>query len=100
MRICVYEDRQVHTLQPLTSTRPVTDLLCGMTTLAEKHARYFAVKAGGHLCRPGVADLIRSHDPGAGVNDPFWLRIAPTILVNARWVPPPRRPEHRVPPVP
>ena len=31
-------------------------------------------------------------DPNAPVNDPAWLRGAPTVLVNARWVPPTRSP--------
>jgi UDP-N-acetylglucosamine diphosphorylase / glucose-1-phosphate thymidylyltransferase / UDP-N-acetylgalactosamine diphosphorylase / glucosamine-1-phosphate N-acetyltransferase / galactosamine-1-phosphate N-acetyltransferase len=90
MRICVYEDRHVRGLEPLTLTRPAVDLLCGLTTLLEKQVRYFAATAVGHLCRPVVADLIRTRDPVSNVNDPTWLRGAPTILVNARWVPPPR----------
>jgi UDP-N-acetylglucosamine diphosphorylase / glucose-1-phosphate thymidylyltransferase / UDP-N-acetylgalactosamine diphosphorylase / glucosamine-1-phosphate N-acetyltransferase / galactosamine-1-phosphate N-acetyltransferase len=89
MRICVYEDRHVRGLEPLTLTRPVIDLLCGLTNLGEKQARYFAATAVGHLCRPLVADQIRTRDSLARVNDPAWLRAAPTVLVNARWVPPP-----------
>lgn len=92
MRICVYEDRYVRGLEPLTLTRPAADLLCGLTTLGQKHARHFAAKTVGHLCRPVVAELIRGRDPAASVNDPTWLRAAPTILVNARWVPPDRPP--------
>ena len=90
MRICVYEDRHVRGLEPLTLTRPAADLLCGLTILLEKHVRYFNATTVGHLCRPVVADLIRTRDPGANVNDATWLRGAPTVLVNARWVPPPR----------
>ena len=41
MRICVYEDRHVRGLEPLTLTRPAADLLCGLTILLEKHVRYF-----------------------------------------------------------
>ncbi len=90
MRICIYEDRHIRGLEPLTLTHPVGDLLCGLTTLAEKHARHFAAVSVGHLCRPGIADIIRARDPLVAVNDPAWLRGAPTILVNARWVPPPK----------
>jgi UDP-N-acetylglucosamine diphosphorylase/glucosamine-1-phosphate N-acetyltransferase len=90
MRICVYEDRRVRGLEPLTLTRPAADLLCGLTTLLEKQVRYFAATSVGHLCRPIVADLIRERDSNASVNDAAWLRGAPTVLVNARWVPPPR----------
>lgn len=91
MRICVYEDHRVHGLEPLSLTRPAADLICGLTTLAEKQARYFGTRTVGHLCRPLIAELIRSRGSSGGVNDPFWLRAGPTVLVNARWVPPPGR---------
>jgi UDP-N-acetylglucosamine diphosphorylase/glucosamine-1-phosphate N-acetyltransferase len=97
MRICVYEDRHVRGLEPLVLTRPVGDLLCGLTTLGEKQVRYFAATAVGHLCRPVMADLVRARDPHARVNDPAWLRGASTVLVNARWVPP--RARHAPPPI-
>jgi hypothetical protein len=42
MRICVYEDRHVRGLEPLTLTRPAADLVCGLDTLATKQARHFA----------------------------------------------------------
>lgn len=90
MRICVYEDALVRGLEPLTLTRPVADLICGIDTLVRKQARYFAAGTVGHLCRTAVAELIRGRDPLCPVNDPEWLRTAPTVLVNARWVPPPR----------
>jgi UDP-N-acetylglucosamine diphosphorylase/glucosamine-1-phosphate N-acetyltransferase len=89
MRVCIYEDRRVRDLEPLTLTRPAADLICGLTTLGQKQAHYFGAKTIGHLCRPVVAELIRGRDLIASVNDPTWLRAAPTILVNARWVPPP-----------
>jgi UDP-N-acetylglucosamine diphosphorylase/glucosamine-1-phosphate N-acetyltransferase len=88
MRICIYEDRHTQGLAPLILTRPVVDLLCGLTTLGEKQARYFSATAVGHICRPLVAEQIRTRDPLASVNDASWLRIAPTVLVNARWIPP------------
>ena len=90
MRICLYEDRRVADLGPLTLTRPAADLLCGLTPLGHKPARYFDADVVGHLCRPVLAELLRSRDPAAPVNDPAWLRSAPTVLVNARWLPPAR----------
>jgi UDP-N-acetylglucosamine diphosphorylase/glucosamine-1-phosphate N-acetyltransferase len=88
MRICIYEDRRTADLGPLTLTRPTADLLCGLGSLGEKQARYFGAEVVGHLCRPVLADLIRARDPLVPVNDPAWLRSAPTVLVNARWLPP------------
>ncbi len=90
MRICVYEDSHVRGLEPLTLTRSAADLICGLDTLAQKQTRYFAAGSVGHLCRAGVAELIRARDPLCPVNDLTWLHSAPTVLVNARWVPPPR----------
>jgi UDP-N-acetylglucosamine diphosphorylase/glucosamine-1-phosphate N-acetyltransferase len=90
MRICIYEDGRTADLGPLTLTRPTADLLCGITPLGEKQARHFGAEVVGHLCRPLVAELVRARDPLAPVNDPVWLRAAPTVLVNARWLPPAR----------
>lgn len=88
MRICLFEDRRAADLYPLTLTRPASDLLCGLSTLGDKQARYFGAEAAGYLCRPALADWLRSREPGAAVNDPVWLRSASTVLVNARWLPP------------
>lgn len=87
MRICIYEDWHVRGLDPLTLTRPAADLICGLDTLVQKQTRFFAAGSAGHICRPNVADLIRSRDPLCPVNDATWLGSAPTVLVNARWVP-------------
>src|ERR1700679_2996181 len=95
MRICVYEDRHVRGLEPLTLTRSTIDLLCGLTTLGEKYGRYFSATTVGHLCRPIVVDQIRIRDPLARVNDASWLRAAPTVLVNSRWIPPPHPPHQK-----
>ena len=92
MRICIYEDQQVRGLEPLTLTRPVSDLICGLDTLGVKQTRYFRASSVGYLCRPVVAGVIRERTPRTPVNDPVWLRAASTILVNARWVPPAKSP--------
>jgi UDP-N-acetylglucosamine diphosphorylase/glucosamine-1-phosphate N-acetyltransferase len=88
MRVCLYEDRRVADLDPLTTTRPPSDLLCGLTTLGEKQAAHFAATAVGFLGRPVIADLVRERSPDTPANDVRWLRSAPTVLVNARWLPP------------
>jgi UDP-N-acetylglucosamine diphosphorylase/glucosamine-1-phosphate N-acetyltransferase len=97
MRICLYEDRRAADLNPLTLTRPASDLLCGLTTLGAKQVRHFAPEVVGHLCRPALAEWLRARAPGEPVNDPGWLRSAPTVLVNARWLPPHAfSPSHRL----
>lgn len=87
MRVCLFEDRSALDLEPLALTRPVFDLLCGCTTLAEKHFRAFHAIEHGALVRAELADLTRQTHPGLRVNDPSWLAKGPVILVNARWLP-------------
>lgn len=88
MRVCLFEDSGVDLLEPLTLSRPVFNLLCGMTTLADKQRRHFDAGAAGALVRPLLADLCRLERPDWQVNDNSWLRTAPTVLVNGRWLPP------------
>ncbi len=89
MRICIYDDRRAAGLWPLTATRPASDLLCGLTTLAEKQARFFRADRVGYLVRAELAPLLKAREPDAPVNDPAWLRAAPTVLANSRWLTPP-----------
>jgi UDP-N-acetylglucosamine diphosphorylase/glucosamine-1-phosphate N-acetyltransferase len=88
MRVCHFEDRLVDFLEPLCLTRPAHDLLCGMTTLGAKQRAHFSVDTFGCLVRPFLTDLQRLRLPETPVNDLPWLRAAPTVLVNARWLPP------------
>jgi UDP-N-acetylglucosamine diphosphorylase/glucosamine-1-phosphate N-acetyltransferase len=88
VRICLFEDRGTADLAPLTLTRPASDLLCGLTTLGHKQKRHFGARSAGVLCRPALAEWLRTRDPGTPINDPAWLRAAPAVLVNTRWLPP------------
>jgi len=87
MRVCLFEDG-AESLEPLTLTRPVFDLLCGQTTLAAKQLRHFAPCTGGVLVRPYLAELYRLQHAHVPVNDLSWLRAEAAILVNGRWLPP------------
>lgn len=89
MRVCLFEDRGVPDLEPLTLTRPVFELLCGLTSLGDKQGASFPAGPRGVLIRPSLADLYRLEAPGVVVNDLAWLRAAPTLLVNGRWLPAP-----------
>ncbi len=88
MRVCLFEDRLVADLEPLTLTRPAFDLLCGMTSLGAKQRRYFLPSTLGVLIRPHLAKWWHSQTPEVAANDADWLRAGPTVLVNARWLPP------------
>jgi UDP-N-acetylglucosamine diphosphorylase/glucosamine-1-phosphate N-acetyltransferase len=92
MRLCLFEDRGALDLEPLTLTRPAFDLLCGQTSLAAKQCRAFGPGPAGVLVRPHLAELYRFEHPDVPVNDLTWLRSAPTVLVNGRWLPPPAPP--------
>lgn len=89
MRVCLFEDRGVANLEPLTLTRPAFHLICGQTTLGTKQCRFFAASEVGVLIRPYLAELHGQLEPATPVNDCSWLRAGPTILVNGRWLPPP-----------
>jgi UDP-N-acetylglucosamine diphosphorylase / glucose-1-phosphate thymidylyltransferase / UDP-N-acetylgalactosamine diphosphorylase / glucosamine-1-phosphate N-acetyltransferase / galactosamine-1-phosphate N-acetyltransferase len=88
MRVCLFEDQDVESLEPLVLTRPAFELLCGQDSLRCKQCRYFASQEVGALVRPYLASLYRLQQPDAAVNDLAWLRAEATILVNARWLPP------------
>lgn len=88
MRVCLFEDRHVDGLEPLTLTRPAYELLCGRDCLAARQWRTFAASATAVLVRPHLADLQRRQRPGVAVNDPAWMRGNPAVLVNSRWLPP------------
>jgi UDP-N-acetylglucosamine diphosphorylase/glucosamine-1-phosphate N-acetyltransferase len=87
MRMCLFEDRAAP-LEPLTLTRPVFDLRCGISRLADKHARCFPCHEIGVFVRPQLADLCQAQHPEWIVNRLDWLREDATVLVNGRWLPP------------
>ena len=88
MRICLFEDEHVATLEPIALSRPAFDLRCGMSTLVQKHERFFHPASIGALIRPHLAPLAAKTFANMAVNDAGWLSAGPTILVNSRWLPP------------
>jgi UDP-N-acetylglucosamine diphosphorylase / glucose-1-phosphate thymidylyltransferase / UDP-N-acetylgalactosamine diphosphorylase / glucosamine-1-phosphate N-acetyltransferase / galactosamine-1-phosphate N-acetyltransferase len=92
MRVCLFEDRGVADLEPLTLTRPAFELLCGQSSLADKQRRAFNADSAGFLVRPHLADVFSLQYPGKPINDLAWLRSAPTLLINGRWLPRPGMP--------
>ncbi len=87
MRLCIFEDR-AEQLEPLSLTRPVFELRCGIAALAAKQVRHVGASAWGALIRPALEDLYRLQAAGVHVNDPDWLRDEDVLLVNGRWLPP------------
>jgi UDP-N-acetylglucosamine diphosphorylase/glucosamine-1-phosphate N-acetyltransferase len=95
MRLCIAEDNAVADLGPLTSTRPVFDLLLGACSLGDRIARAFRVGADpgrrAMVIRPHLAALQRERAPQAVVNQPGRMAGGLTLVVNGRWVPGPAR---------
>jgi UDP-N-acetylglucosamine diphosphorylase/glucosamine-1-phosphate N-acetyltransferase len=93
MRVCIAEDHEAAALEPLTLTRPVSDLLLGAATLGDKIVRALggdgARVSRGLLVRGHLAAPWRERDPRVPVNDRAWLARGPLAVANARWVPPP-----------
>lgn len=89
MRICLFEDGWEQ-LEPLSSTRPVFELRCGITTLGEKQRHWWGAADWGACVRPALAPLLRRQHPHAPVNEYGWLLSAPMALVHGRWLPSPR----------
>lgn len=85
--LCIFEDAIVGDLEPLSATRPVFDLVCGMTTLAAKQQAAFRDDRAGVLVRPELVRTTQSTRSGVPVNDAEWLASAPVLLVNGRWLP-------------
>src|SRR4051812_28542004 len=88
MRICVFEDRGVELLDPLTLTRPAFDLWGGPATLLARQQRHLGATTTGALIRTALTDWCRQAHPELSVNDPSWLRAGANVLVNARWLAP------------
>jgi UDP-N-acetylglucosamine diphosphorylase / glucose-1-phosphate thymidylyltransferase / UDP-N-acetylgalactosamine diphosphorylase / glucosamine-1-phosphate N-acetyltransferase / galactosamine-1-phosphate N-acetyltransferase len=92
MRLCLVEDDDVTDLEPLTLARPMFEQRLGAGTIGSKIERAFRVdrvgESRGALIRPHLVATQRERDPRMVINDPRWLAAGPTVLVNARWVPP------------
>ncbi len=57
--LCIFEDEHYAQFYPLSLTRPVFDLRCGMTSLREKITRQFPGAQLFLFCREYLADYVR-----------------------------------------
>ena len=90
MRACLFEDSRVATLEPIALSRPAFEIRCGVNSLALKHRRFFQPDSVGVYIRPYLAEIFAKDNPEIPVNNLDWLGDAPTLMVNARWLPPVR----------
>lgn len=68
--ICIYEDNGFHDLLPLTYTRPVYDLVTGISSLRSKIRRGFPDSPLQLHCRSYLAPLVAEKNPEVTVNSP------------------------------
>ncbi|MCU0413800.1 MAG: GlmU family protein [Ignavibacteriaceae bacterium] len=68
MPICIFEDEQYLNFEPLIYSRPVFDLVCGMTTLKEKIMRAFPKEKVVLKCRKYLETFVREENPKCKVN--------------------------------
>ena len=89
MRVAFFEDRTALEFGPIAQLRPVFELLCGHFSVRERIIRSHRVTDWGAFLRPGLSAAYHERHPEANVNDPAWLKDAPTLFVNGRWHAPP-----------
>jgi UDP-N-acetylglucosamine diphosphorylase/glucosamine-1-phosphate N-acetyltransferase len=85
-RIVFFEDSAAAQLRPISLLRPVFELLCGHFSVRERVLRGMGATEWGALMRPHLVETFRQQHPEARVNDEAWLREAPALLVNGRWL--------------
>ena len=90
MPICIFEDEKYLNFEPLIYSRPVYDLICGMTTLKEKIIRAFPKEKVVLMCRNHLEPFVKAENPKFKVNqldkvDYLFINgriVAPSILKN------------------
>jgi len=81
LHIVLYEDDGWENLQPLTLTRPVWELRCGITTLVEKIQSIIPGSKISFICRDYLAPLVSSKYPESRVNE---FKHSDTLFLNSR----------------
>ena len=68
MPICIFEDEQYLNFEPLIYSRPVYDLICGMTTLKQKIILSFPKEKVVLKCRTYLEPFVKAENPKLKVN--------------------------------
>jgi UDP-N-acetylglucosamine diphosphorylase/glucosamine-1-phosphate N-acetyltransferase len=85
MHICIFEDEQYLNFEPLIYSRPVFDLVCGMTTLKEKIIRAFPKEKVVLKCRNYLEPFVKTENPKLKVNQ---LDKDDYLFINGRIIAP------------
>jgi len=81
--LCIFEDKKVRNFYPLTLTRPVYELRCGISTLWEKINR-ISEENSHLLCREYLSRLTSQRTKKARVNQLEDLNNEDILFVNGR----------------
>ena len=83
--IFIFEDKKVQNLHPLTYTRPVYDLRCGILTLKEKIEKYFPGRDIILHTRDYLIDSVKQNFPDNEVNR-IPDNVEEMIFINGRTI--------------
>jgi len=92
--LCLFEDNGYRNLLPLTHTRPVYHLSCGIGPLADKILQTYQPSRVCYHCRPRLAEVLAEKMPGEMVNQTAGDSC---LLINGRLLATPDLAE-RIPP--
>ncbi|UCH65399.1 MAG: hypothetical protein JSW63_12470, partial [Ignavibacterium sp.] len=81
MQICIFEDEQHINFYPLTYSRPVYDLVCGIYSLRQKIAREFLAEKTTFHCRKYLEDTVKLQNPDFDVN---FIKDDSCLFINGR----------------
>lgn len=84
MQLCVFEDKEVRHLHPLTATRAVYDLRVARYTLLERICNAFNSSSPQLHVRPALASITAQEHPGYLINQ--WDQTKATLFVNGRFM--------------
>ena len=83
LNLCIFEDDHYHRLYPLSLTRPVFELRCGLSLLREKIARRFPHAHLYFFCRNYLAALLHEIVPEAVANE---TPSGECLFINGRFI--------------
>jgi UDP-N-acetylglucosamine diphosphorylase / glucose-1-phosphate thymidylyltransferase / UDP-N-acetylgalactosamine diphosphorylase / glucosamine-1-phosphate N-acetyltransferase / galactosamine-1-phosphate N-acetyltransferase len=81
--ICIFEDEYFSRLYPLSLTRPVYELRCGISLLREKLCRNYAEHPLYLFCRDYLAPVLKEALPEVAINE---KPGSPCLFLNGRFV--------------
>jgi UDP-N-acetylglucosamine diphosphorylase/glucosamine-1-phosphate N-acetyltransferase len=85
VQICIFEDSGFVNFEPLSLSRPVYELFCGVNTLKEKIISEFQGSDLGLLCRDYLTETVKSANTKIPVNN---LKGSDCLLINGRLIEP------------